>query len=108
MRTSRGSSAARWAPSAPASTTASSRCAASLKGKTPMSDKDIGKALLQLDAANLANVADVREQVARVLQRDQKRVKLWTLLTAALWLLPVSMVIGILIFLGFLFPMCAQ
>jgi ABC-type Fe3+-siderophore transport system permease subunit len=73
-----------------------------------MSDKDIGKALLQLDAANLANVPDVREQVARVLQRDQRRVKLWTLLTAGLWLLAVTMVMGILIFLGLLFPMWAK
>jgi ABC-type phosphate/phosphonate transport system permease subunit len=73
-----------------------------------MSDKDIGKALLQLDAANLANVPDVREQVARVLQRDQRRVKLWTLVTAGLWLLAVTMVMGILIFLGLLFPMWAK
>lgn len=73
-----------------------------------MSDKDIGKALLQLDAGHLATVPDVRDQVARVLQRDQRRVKLWTLLTAVLWLLAVTMVMGILIYLGFLFPMWAK
>jgi hypothetical protein len=73
-----------------------------------MSDKDIGKALLQLDAANLAGGPDLREQVSRVLQRDQRRVRLWTLLTAGLWLLAVTMVMGILIFLGLLFPMIAK
>jgi hypothetical protein len=73
-----------------------------------MSDKDLGKALLQLDAAQLAGVPDVRTQVARLLARDRRRVKVWALLTVAVWLLAMALVLGVLIFFGLLFPMHAK
>ncbi len=73
-----------------------------------MSEQDLGKALLQLDAARLAGVPDARAQVAQVLARDRRRLKLWTLLTLATWLLAVVLVLGVLVFFGLLFPMYAH
>jgi hypothetical protein len=73
-----------------------------------MSDKDLGKALLQLDAAQLAGVPDVRAQVAQVLARDRRRVKAWTLVTVLIWLLAMGLVLGILVFFGLLFPLHAK
>jgi ABC-type Fe3+-siderophore transport system permease subunit len=73
-----------------------------------MSEKDLGQALLRLDAAQLSGVPDMREQIARVLARDRRRVKLWTLLTASIWVVAVVLVLGILVFFGLLFPMMAK
>jgi hypothetical protein len=73
-----------------------------------MSEKDLGKALLDLDAAAVARAPNAKDQVAKVLQRDRGRVKLWTLLTAGTWLLAVLLVFGVLIYFGLLFPLHAH
>ncbi len=73
-----------------------------------MSEPDLGKALLQLDAAQLAGVPGARAQVAQVLARDRRWLKLWTLLTLAAWLLAVALVLGVLILFGLLFPLMAR
>ena len=52
-----------------------------------MSEKELGKALLDLDALALAGVPDARQQTWRVLERDRRRVRRLTDLTVAVWVL---------------------
>ena len=52
-----------------------------------MTDKELGEALLKWDSHNRASGADVREQVHKVLRRDQQRTRLLTIATVVLWFL---------------------
>jgi predicted histidine transporter YuiF (NhaC family) len=69
-----------------------------------VSEKELGKALLNLDAAALAGTPDVRQQTWAILERDRRRVRLLTGVTVATWVLAVLMVFGVLVAFGFLFP----
>jgi hypothetical protein len=62
-----------------------------------MNEKDLGKALLGLDATQLGGVTDSRLLTGKVLERDRRRVRLLTGLTVVLWALAVS---GILLVLN--------
>src|SRR5262245_52517532 len=57
-----------------------------------VSEKELGKALLKLDAAGLAAVPDAHQQTWRVLERDRRRVWWLTLATLAAWLFAVALV----------------
>jgi hypothetical protein len=69
-----------------------------------MTEKDLGKALLRLDALQLAGVTDLRQQTWKVLERDRQRVRLLTVVTVLIWLFAAALVAMGLIGYGFTFP----
>ncbi len=69
-----------------------------------MTDKELGKALLQVDATQLGGVPDLRQQTWQVLERDRRRVRLLTILTLLTWLLAGALVLLGLIGYGLTFP----
>jgi hypothetical protein len=62
-----------------------------------MTEKDLRKALLGLDAAAIASVPDTKQITSQVLKRDRRRVRLLAALTIFLW---VAAALGILLVLG--------
>jgi uncharacterized membrane protein YbhN (UPF0104 family) len=73
-----------------------------------MSEKEIGKALLQLDALQLAGVSDVRQQTWNILERDRRRVRRLTGLTVLLWLFAAGLLLTVLVAYGLLMPQHAK
>jgi hypothetical protein len=51
-----------------------------------MTEKDLRKALLELDAAALTSVPNARQIAVRVLRRDRRRVQLLAALTILIWM----------------------
>jgi len=62
-----------------------------------MTEKDLRKALLGLDATAIASVPDAQQITRRVLERDRRRVRLLAALTIFLW---VTAALGIVLVLG--------
>jgi hypothetical protein len=52
-----------------------------------MGERELGKALLDLDATSVVKGADVRRQTQVVLERDRRWLRLVTFATVAVWLL---------------------
>ena len=73
-----------------------------------MSEKELGKALLNLDALALAGVPDARQQTWLVLARDRQRVRWLAGLTVAVWVFAALLAVVVLVVFGFLFPQYAQ
>ena len=73
-----------------------------------MSEKELGRALLDLDSRQLAGIADPREQTWNILERDRRRVWWWTAVTMTLWALAIFMVLGMLVGYGLVFPLQAR
>jgi hypothetical protein len=73
-----------------------------------MSEKELGKALLNLDALALAGVPDARQQTWLVLERDRRRVRWLAGLTVFAWVLAALLTLVVLVAFGFLFPQYAQ
>ena len=73
-----------------------------------MSEKELGRALLDLDSQKLAGVPATREQTWRILEADRRRVWWWTAITIALWCAAVLMVLLMLIGYGLVFPLQAK
>ena len=73
-----------------------------------MSDKELRNALLQLDATDLAGVADLKQQTWRVLERDRRRVRWLTLLSIAIWLFAAALILTGLVSFGLVFPQQAK
>ena len=69
-----------------------------------MSEKDLGKALLRLDASTLAAVPDARQQTWNILAHDRRRVRFLTTVTVCVWLLSAVLVFGGLIGFGLIMP----
>jgi ABC-type uncharacterized transport system permease subunit len=69
-----------------------------------MTDRDLGRALLDLDAATLAGKDDIPARTAAVLQRDRVRLRLLTWSTMAIWLLALVLIFGDLVYFALLFP----
>ena len=69
-----------------------------------MSEKDLGKALLRLDAGTLTAVPDARQQTWSILARDKRRVRFLTTLTVCVWLLSAVLVFGGLIGFSIIMP----
>jgi hypothetical protein len=73
-----------------------------------MSEKELGRALLELDSQKLAGVPDAREQTWKVLERDRRRVWWWTALTIGLWAAALGMVLLMLVHYALIFPLQAK
>src|SRR5271165_1848712 len=73
-----------------------------------MSEKELGKSLLNLDAASLAAIPDARRQTWNILARDRRRVRLLTIATICVWLLAILLVFGALVGFGLIMPQQAK
>jgi hypothetical protein len=69
-----------------------------------VNEKDLSKALLHLDATDLASVSDPLKLTRNVLERDRRRVRRLTVLTVGLWLLAAGLILLDLINFGLIFP----
>ena len=63
-----------------------------------MSERDVGKALLGLDAADLAGVPDARRLTWQVLERDRRRLRRLAGLATLFWVLTAAGVIWLVFF----------
>jgi hypothetical protein len=73
-----------------------------------MGEKELGKALLDLDARTLAGAADPREPTMRILDRDRRRVWWWSAITIAFWIAALLMVLWMLVAMALLMPLEAH
>lgn len=73
-----------------------------------MSEKEIGRALLDLDSQRLAGVTDARQQTWKVLERDRRRVWWLTAVTVTLWSAAILMVLWMLVAMALLMPLQAE
>src|SRR5437667_10351189 len=73
-----------------------------------MSEKELGQALLELDAHKLTGAADAREQTWKILERDRNRVWWWTAITFTLWGLAIFMVALMMVHYALIFPLQAK
>jgi hypothetical protein len=73
-----------------------------------MSDKDLGRALLDLDSNKLAEMPATREQTWRILDGDRRRLRRWTIVTIVLWAAALLMVLFMLVAYGLVFPLQAK
>jgi hypothetical protein len=73
-----------------------------------MSERDLRRSLLNLDAAGLSEVPDVRQQTWSIIERDRRRVRSLTALTLGIWLLATALIWIVLFQFGLLFPQMAK
>jgi hypothetical protein len=73
-----------------------------------MSEKELGRALLELDSQKLAGVGNVREQTWKILERDRSRVWWWTASTFTLWAVAIGMVLLMMVAYALVFPLQAK
>jgi len=73
-----------------------------------MSESDLGKALLNVDAATLASVPDDRQLTWRILEYDRRTMRRLTILTMIIWVMAIVSIGFVLIAFGFLFPLQAK
>lgn len=69
-----------------------------------MNDRELGRALLELDAATIGGKNDLAAKTTAVLQRDRFRVRLLTWATVAVWVIALLLILGDLINFALLFP----
>jgi hypothetical protein len=69
-----------------------------------MNEKELGKALLNVSATELAAVPDAQGLTQKVLERDSRRVRLLTGLTVGVWLLAAALIFLDLVWFGFILP----
>jgi hypothetical protein len=73
-----------------------------------MTDKDIGRALLDLDSQTLGGLSDPRERTWKIIERDRRRVFWWTAAAMLLWAAAICMVLGMLVAFALIFPLQAK
>jgi hypothetical protein len=73
-----------------------------------MGERELGRALLQLDSEQLAGNPNARQQTWKILERDRRRVWWLTALTIALWAAAILMVLAMLVAFGLVFPLQAK
>jgi hypothetical protein len=73
-----------------------------------MSEKELGRALLELDSHKLAGAGDTRAQTWKILERDRRRVWWWTALTFASWTIAITMVLLMMVAYALVFPLQAK
>lgn len=71
-----------------------------------MLDKNVGDALLKLDLSPQTDPPSA--QVERIIDADRRRVKRWTRIAVALWILAALGAILIFVMGGFTFPLIAK
>lgn len=71
-----------------------------------MLDKDVGDALLRLDLSPKTEPPAV--QIERVIEADRQRVRRWTRIAIALWILAAGGALLIFVLGGLTFPMIAK
>jgi hypothetical protein len=71
-----------------------------------MLDKDVGDQLLKLDLAPHADAP--AGQVERIIDADRRRVRRWTRVSIALWILAAAGAITIFVIGGMVFPLIAK
>jgi hypothetical protein len=69
-----------------------------------MTDRDLGRALLNLDAAAISGKNDIAAKTEGILRQDRLRVRLLTWATVAVWVLALVLIFGDLVIFGLLFP----
>jgi hypothetical protein len=69
-----------------------------------MTDKELSRALLDLDARTLAGAADPREATMKILDGDRRRVWWWSAITIAFWIGALLMVLWMLVAMALLMP----
>src|SRR5690349_827485 len=72
-----------------------------------MSEKELARALLQLDGG-FPVLPDVRELTRRVIERDRRSVRRWTVATVLLWLAALAMVLFVFVAMGLVMPLQAK
>jgi hypothetical protein len=72
-----------------------------------MSENDLARALLRLDGG-LPVLPDVREMTRRVIERDRRSVRRWTIVTVLLWLAALAMVLFVFVAMGLVLPLQAK
>ena len=73
-----------------------------------MNEREIGRKLLELDAAELAQPPDPRWHTSRILERDRSRGRWLTVIAVGLWGSSTLLIMAVLVILGLLFPMKAK
>jgi hypothetical protein len=71
-----------------------------------MLDKNVGDALLKLDLSPPAETPAA--QIERIIDTDHRRVRRWTRISIALWILAALGAVWIFILGGLTFPMIAK
>jgi hypothetical protein len=69
-----------------------------------MTDRDLGRALLNLDAAAIGGKNDIAAKTEGVLRQDRLRMGLLTWATVAVWVLALVLIFGDLVNFAILFP----
>jgi hypothetical protein len=69
-----------------------------------MNEKELGKALLRLDETDFGGIPDTRRLTWKIIERDKRRVWLFTVFTVVLWLFATLMICTVLVAFGFLLP----
>ncbi len=72
-----------------------------------MGENELARALLELDG-NLPVLPDVRQLTRRVIERDRRSVRRWTVLTVLLWLAALAMVLFVFVAMGLVMPLQAK
>jgi hypothetical protein len=73
-----------------------------------MGERELGRALLQLDSEQLAGNPNARQQTWKILERDRRRVWWLTAITVTLWAAAILMVLAMLVAFGLVFPLQAK
>jgi hypothetical protein len=61
-----------------------------------MTEKELGRALLNLDGNGLTTAPDPRLLTGAILERDRRRVRVLAVLAIALWLVPLALLASVL------------
>jgi len=69
-----------------------------------MTDKELSRALLDLDARMLAGATDPREATMKILNQDRRRVWWWSAITISFWIAALLMVLWMLVAMALLMP----
>ncbi|MFL5341098.1 MAG: hypothetical protein ACJ8F7_13205 [Gemmataceae bacterium] len=73
-----------------------------------MSESELGKALLQVDASSLAGMPSSQQMTWKILEHDRRHVRRLTILTMIIWVMAAGMVGLVLIGFGLLMPLEAK
>jgi len=73
-----------------------------------VTEKELGRALLQVNALQLAGTPDAVQQTWKVLERDRRRVRWLSWLTVGMWIVAAAMIFLLLVAFGLLLPLQAK